>query len=123
MESGDGNEPAADFDSIAAAWDELAASNRLCVLIAEDDTGPLGMISFSFNLALRYGGEYSQIEELIVDEAGRGKGLGALLVNEAIDRARKRGCLEMGLYARETTRAFYEKLGFVYVGPEVRMVL
>jgi ribosomal protein S18 acetylase RimI-like enzyme len=46
-----------------------------------------------------------------------------LLVRSAIDAARERGCREIGLYAREETRAFYEKLGFGYAGPELRMPL
>jgi glucosamine-phosphate N-acetyltransferase len=110
-----------------AAWRSalsgLLDSDRLRVLLVEDDAGVVGMISFSFNLALRYAGEYCQIEELIVDPRGRGKKLGALLVESAIDAARERGCFEIGLYAREETRAFYEKLGFRYRGPEVRLTL
>ena len=105
------------------ALPRLIASDRLRVLVVEDDAGVVGMISLSFDLALRYAGEYAQIEELIVDPRGRGRHLGALLVRSAIAEARARGCREIGLYAREETRAFYEKLGFHYVGPEVRMPL
>ena len=102
---------------------QLLDSDRLRVLVVEDDDGVVGLISFSFNQALRYAGEYCQIEELIVDPRGRGKSLGVLLVKSAIEAARDRGCLEIGLYAREETRAFYEKLGFGYRGPEVRLAL
>jgi ribosomal protein S18 acetylase RimI-like enzyme len=107
----------------ADAIPELLQSDRLRVLVVEDEQGVVGLISFSFNQALRYAGEYCQIEELIVDPRGRGKNLGALLVRNAIEAARERGCLEIGLYAREETRAFYEKQGFRYRGPEVRMAL
>jgi len=106
-----------------AAMPVLLASERMRVLVAEDGQGVLGLISFSFDLALRYAGEYAQVEELIVDPRGRGRKIGALLVRAAIDAARGRGCREIGLYAREETRAFYEKLGFTYAGPEVRMAL
>ena len=101
----------------------LLDSDRLRVLVVEDEQGVVGLISFSFDQALRYAGEYCQVEELIVDPRGRGKNLGALLVRSAIEAARERGCLEIGLYAREETRAFYEKLGFRYRGPEVRLAL
>ena len=101
----------------------MLASDRVRVLVAEDGAGVVGLITFSFNLALRYAGEYAQIEELIVDPRGRGLKLGALLVRSAIEEARRRGCREIGLYAREETRAFYEKIGFAYAGPEVRMAL
>jgi ribosomal protein S18 acetylase RimI-like enzyme len=110
-----------------AMWRErltdLLASDRLRVLVAEDANGVLGVISFSFNQALRYGGEYAQIEELIVDPRGRGRKLGAALVQAAIGASKERGCAEIGLYAREETRAFYEKLGFRYTGPELRLPL
>jgi PhnO protein len=113
----------ADPSARRAAMPELLASDRMRVLVAEDDQGVVGLISFSFDLALRYAGEYAQVEELIVDPRGRGLKLGALLVSSAIAEARARGCREIGLYAREETRAFYEKLGFRYAGPEVRMPL
>jgi ribosomal protein S18 acetylase RimI-like enzyme len=106
-----------------SALPELLESDRMRVLVVEDEQGVVGMISFSFNQALRYAGEYCQIEELIVDPRGRGRNLGVLLVKSAIEAARDRGCFEIGLYAREETRAFYEKLGFGYRGPEVRLAL
>ena len=93
------------------------------ILVAVEDGAVVGVITFSYAIAMRYAGEYAQVEELMVDGSQRGKGTGALLVRAAIDAARARGCKEIGLYAKEHTRAFYEKLGFVYAGPEVRMAL
>ena len=87
------------------------------ILVAVEDGAVVGVITFSYAIAMRYAGEYAQVEELMVDGSQRGKGTGALLVRAA------RGCKEIGLYAKEHTRAFYEKLGFVYAGPEVRMAL
>jgi hypothetical protein len=51
---------------------ELLGSERGAALVAEDENGVLGLITFSYNLAIRYGGEYAQIEELIVDPRARG---------------------------------------------------
>jgi GNAT superfamily N-acetyltransferase len=101
----------------------LATPGRGAALVAEDETGILGVITQSYNLAIRYGGTYAQIEELVVDEAGRGKHVGAALVQAAIAAAREHGCAEIGLYAREHNRPFYEKQGFSYVGPELRLRL
>ncbi|MGE0572558.1 MAG: GNAT family N-acetyltransferase [Dehalococcoidia bacterium] len=101
----------------------LLSSDRGAVVVVEEEGRLLGFISLSFNPAIRYGGNYAQIEELIVDEAARGKQGGAILVRAAIAEARKRGCREIGLYSREHTRAFYEKLGFAYSGPELRQRL
>ncbi len=101
----------------------LLASDRGIVLVAEDESAIVGVITASFNPAIRYGGSYAQIEELIVDESGRGKGVGARLAGALIEEARRRGCKEIGLYSLEHTRPFYEKLGFTYQGPELRQAL
>ena len=111
------------FDDAGDVFTALLTGERGQILVAVDGGVVVGVITFSFNLAMRYSGEYAQVEELIVDDSQRGKGTGALLVRAAIDAARDRNCSEIGLYALETTRAFYEKIGFVYAGPEVRMDL
>jgi GNAT superfamily N-acetyltransferase len=75
---------------------------------------------------MRYGGEYCQLEELIVTPAARGKKLGGLLVQKVVDNAKARGSAEIGLYLVEATehnRPFYEKYGFVAVGTEMRQKL
>lgn len=108
-------------------WDQVFASHlhheRGAMVVAENDDGILGCATVSYNLALRYGGEYCELEELIVDEAARGLNLGRILVQRTIDDARRRGCAEMGLYlvpTTETNRGFYEKLGFEVLGTEMR---
>ena len=95
-------------------------------MVADDGGRILGVASVSWNVAMRYGGEYCQLEELIVDPAARGKKLGALLLEATIAEARKRGCAEYGLYLVEWTthnRPFYEKCGLKTVGDEMRMTL
>lgn len=107
-------------------YDALLRGERGTVLVSEEDGALLGVATISFNLAIRYSGEYCQLEELIVDSAARGKNAGGLLVQAAVNAARDRGCAEMGLYLVEHTegnRPFYEKYGFAFVGSEMRMVL
>ena len=96
------------------------------VHIAEEDGVVLGLAAVSYNLAMRYGGDYCQLEELIVDPAARGKNAGGLLVQATVDRARERDCAEYGLYLVESTEhnlPFYEKYGFEKVGSELRQSL
>ncbi len=110
----------------ATAFDSLLGRERGEVLVADVDGGVQGLASVSYNLAMRYGGEYCQLEELIVDPAARGKNVGGLLVEETVTRARARGCKDFGLYlvqATETNRPFYEKYGFRRVGSEMRQTL
>lgn len=107
-------------------FDRLLDGVRGRVLVAEDDGELLGLASVTFNLAMRYGGEYCQLEELVVDPNARGKQVGARLVEATIEQARARGCAEIGAYlvaATEHNRPFYEKFGFAGVGTEMRQVL
>jgi GNAT superfamily N-acetyltransferase len=45
------------------------------------------------------------------------------LVKAAIEEAKRRGCNLITLYSREHTRAFYEKAGFRYIGPELHRAI
>ena len=104
----------------------LLSKERGQVVVAEEAGVILGMVTVSYNLAMRYGGEYCQLEELIVTPAARGRKLGGLLVQKIVDNAQARGCREVGLYLVETTehnRPFYEKYGFLVVGTEMRQSL
>jgi GNAT superfamily N-acetyltransferase len=104
-------------------YDALLTGERGEVLVAHEDGRVLGMATVSYNLAIRYSGEYCQLEELIVDPDARGKDVGGLLVRGTLARAKARGCAEYGLYLVESTegnRPFYEKQGIRFVGSEMR---
>ena len=112
------------FDS--KTFKNLISNERGSLVVAEENGTVLGMASISFNLELRYNGEYCQLEELVVDKEARGKNVGGLLIEETIKFAKKRGCKEYGLYILESTKhnqGFYEKYGFVKVGEEMRQPL
>jgi len=112
------------FDS--ETFEHLISNERGSLVVAEENGKVLGMASISFNLALRYNGEYCQLEELVVDSEARGKNIGGLLIEEIIRLAKERGCKEAGLYILESTkhnRGFYEKYGFIKVGQEMRQAL
>lgn len=105
---------------------KLISNERGSLVIAEENRIILGMASISFNLALRYNGEYCQLEELVVDQDARGKNVGGLLIEETLKLAKNRGCKEFGLYLLESTKhnqSFYEKYGFVVIGDEMRQSL
>ena len=105
---------------------QMLDGERGAILIAEEDGEPLGMSSISFNVALRYLESYCQLEELVVDPSARGKNVGGLLVEAAVNKARQKGCNDFGLYLMPTTehnQPFYEKYGFVKVGSEMRQEL
>ena len=112
------------FDS--NTFNKVISNERGSLVIAEEEGKILGMASISFNLALRYKGEYCQLEELVVHKEARGKNVGGLLIEETLRLARNRGCNEFGLYLLESTKhnqSFYEKYGFVVIGEEMRQSL
>ena len=107
-------------------FNQVVANQRAAVLLAQEQGKVLGMASISFNLALRYDGEYCQLEELIVAPTARGKNVGGLLMEETIRVARLKRCKEFGLYllaATEHNQPFYEKYGFIRMGAEMRQSL
>jgi GNAT superfamily N-acetyltransferase len=65
------------------------------IFLAEENGQALGVITLSYPHAIRCGGDYSCIEEFIVDERGRGKGVGGQLLKAAIAEAQSRGCYEL----------------------------
>jgi ribosomal protein S18 acetylase RimI-like enzyme len=55
------------------------------------------------------------IEDVVVDESARGKGVGEVLNRAAIDEARRRGAKNVSLtsrQSRETANRLYQRLGF-----------
>lgn len=108
-------------------FDALIEQSRGEILVADDGAAGLrGLATVTYNLAIRYGGEYCQLEELFVDPGARGRNLGGLLIEAVLARARARGCAECGLYLlphTENNRPFYEKYGFAAVGAQMRQTL
>ena len=121
------NETPESTDAEHAVFERLLEHERGEVFVAVDGHGGrvVGIATVSYNLAMRYRGEYCQLEELFVDPAARGRNAGGLLVQHTIAHARERGCAEYGLYIdrSERTRAFYERYGLAVVGPELRLRL
>lgn len=119
------NAPPGPAEGERAVFQRLLDHERGQVFVAVDGDGVVGMATVSYNLAMRYRGEYCQLEELFVDPAARGRNAGGLLVQHTIRHARERGCAEYGLYIdrSERNRPFYEQYGLAVVGPEMRMGL
>ena len=65
------------------------------VFVAEEDDRMIGLITLSYPTAIRCGGKYSCIEEFIVSEQARGKGVGGKLLEASIAEATARGCYEV----------------------------
>lgn len=93
----------------------MAANPNTVLLAARDtDTGAMiGTLTLAFFRIPT--GLQARIEDVVVDEAGRGQGIGRSLTNVAIDRARAAGAKSVGLTsrpAREAANALYSSMGF-----------
>ena len=94
---------------------EMAANPNTVLLGARDSengtlVGTLTLAFFRIPTGLQ-----ARIEDVVVDEARRGKGIGRDLTNAAIDRARAAGAKAVGLTSRpgrEAANALYSSMGF-----------
>lgn len=71
-------------------------------------------------------GRFALLEDVFVDEASRGQGLGTTLVRKVIAEAKKRGCYKIiatSRYGREHIHDIYLGMGFADHGKEFRMEL
>lgn len=92
---------------------DLVASQASTLLVAEEDDkilGSLTLVVFAIPTGIR-----AWIEDVVVDDAARGMGVGAALNSEALDRARHAGATTVDLTSRpsrEAANRLYQRLGF-----------
>ncbi|NOU33473.1 MAG: GNAT family N-acetyltransferase [Polyangiaceae bacterium] len=99
------------------ALDEVTRDPNQALLVADQQGRVRGVLQLTFIRHVGYrGGRVAQIENVIVAPEARSQGVGALLMHEALDRARSAGCFRAQLTsnnARTRAHAFYERLGFL----------
>ncbi len=97
----------------AAAIAAVASSPAVTVLLARSDgqiVGSLSLVQFRIPTGLR-----AWIEDVVVDEAARGRGVGAILTREALRLAKEAGVRTVDLSTRPSRVAagrLYEREGF-----------
>jgi ribosomal protein S18 acetylase RimI-like enzyme len=103
--------PAPDADALS----EIAANPNSVLFVAKDTDADeiVGSLTLAFYRIPT--GLQARIEDVVVDEAARGRGIGADLTNAAVERARAVGAKSVGLTsrpAREAANRLYQRLGF-----------
>ena len=81
--------------SAAETYRQVIEEGKGTVLIAEENGKMLGLVTLSYPVAIRCGGIYSCIEEFIVTEQARGKGVGSKLLEATIKKATEKGSYEL----------------------------
>lgn len=98
---------------------QILADEEGAIFVAEQQDTVVGLIRCSVrtapDLPLFVPRRYASIDDLVVDAAVRGRGIGRLLTERAHQWARDQGILEVELVVWEfnaPARAFYEGLGY-----------
>jgi GNAT superfamily N-acetyltransferase len=118
-----------DATKLLADATESLRSGRFLALLARDDRGaPLGVLTLSVSFAIYAGGEYGVIDEMYVRPDVRCQGVGGRLAHEAVSIARDKGWFRLDVTAPEAlrhqrAREFYERSGFEFTGPKLRLLV
>lgn len=85
-----------DWQSAVRQYHKIIREDTLgTILVADEGNTLLGVITLSYPEAIRCSGIYASIEEFVVSEEARGKGIGGRLLEAAIAEATARGCDEI----------------------------
>jgi GNAT superfamily N-acetyltransferase len=94
----------------------LEDPNSEYLLVApDDDSPPAGVAQLRYRFGLWRAAEDCTLEDLYVAEHARGTGLGRVLVEATLERARERGCRRVELDVWESNEAaveLYRSMGF-----------
>ena len=88
----------------------------------------VGILTLAETFAIYANGNYGIINEMYTDPAYRSAGIGAMLIQAAIEYGRKKGWARIDVTAPESerwarTKHFYEKQGFIFTGPKLKFLL
>jgi ribosomal protein S18 acetylase RimI-like enzyme len=103
-------------DAFRRGIERLLADEDADFLLGSVDEGaPAGVCALRYRYGVWLDALDCLLEDLYVDDAARGRGLGEALVNAALERARSRGCGRIELDVNDANApalALYERLGF-----------
>ena len=104
-----------DIDTIQKNLEELIESPSNHMLVARDGTKLIGFVNFLIRKTVLHESPSGLIDELIIIDEYRGKGVGRKLISEVIQRCRRQGCCELEvstLMSNQKARSFYRECGF-----------
>ena len=103
------------IDSFSKNYDKeinesIFSSDEVDGIVAMEEGNVLGYASIHYIKKITR--KSGIIEDVVVKENQRGKGIGKLLVKNLIEKAKKNNCDKIILSSSEKNLKFYEKLGF-----------
>ena len=93
----------------------LDSGSQACLCADNNNDQAVGFVSLTIKNNLWQAANLGHIDELIVDQAHHGHGLGSELLNAIIDVAKERHCTRIELdsaFHRKKAHQFYERNGF-----------
>jgi N-acetylglutamate synthase-like GNAT family acetyltransferase len=106
-------------EAMATRLGRMLSREDQSILIADDDSGVLGLLALHIFPMLEYDCDAALITALVITERARGMGVGRALVNRAAELARAAGARRFLVTThnrRAGAHAFYERLGFEFTG-------
>ena len=104
-----------DRASLRTVFDRALSSNDQGYLCAVEGGHVVGFCSMSLENSLWVEGRLAIVEEIVVDARNRGRGIGASLMNAAVEWSRTHGARRLELdsaHHRKEALRFYERNGF-----------
>ncbi|HEY75326.1 MAG TPA: GNAT family N-acetyltransferase [Thermoflexia bacterium] len=95
------------------------ADPRFRAFVVEESGVVRGVITLWLRENLFHGGRVALIDELIVEEGSRGRGIGGRLVEHVVEHCTRLGCTEVEVSTEADNleaRAFYARHGFIEQG-------
>lgn len=113
------NKEGVEIDAFSENCRSIINDDNYFIFVAETNETIVGMINVSVRKTIIHPSESALIDELIVTESYRGKGIGKQLVYSAIAESKKIGCCEIEVSTELTNKkaiSFYKKCGLEEMG-------
>lgn len=104
-----------DIENASSNCHQMIDSPNSHILLARLGNEIVGFIHLTTRMSILHNAPSGLIDELVVAKTHRGRGIGRLLIEAAINKCRDLGCCEVEVsteMTNEKARAFYKSCGF-----------
>ena len=101
------------------SFKKVSKSKNNFIYVVEENKKLIGFATFSIRLVIRYPKPIAELDELFVLPGYRKKGVGKLLMNKILSKAKELNCYRLFIeshYDHKAAHKLYEKLNFTNYG-------